>query len=122
MARNTRNVEAQASFKETESQYLMEQRLGRLATVSPDGQPHVVPITYEFDGRYLYFSGWNLRISLKFRNIKRNSRVALVVDDLAYTDRRTPRGIEVRGIAEAVEKDGYLYVRITPLRKVSWGI
>ncbi len=109
-------------FTERETKYLMEKQLGRVATVSSEAQPHVVPIVYEFDGRYIYFSGWNIKKSLKFRNIQRNNRVALVVDDLAPVDRWAPRGIEIRGVAEAIEKDGYLYVRITPLRKVSWGL
>lgn len=108
-------------FTEREAEYLMEKQLGRIATVSSEG-PHVVPIVYEFDGRYIYFSGWNLKKSQKFRNIRRNNRVALVVDDLAPVGRWAPRGIEIRGLAEAIEKDGYLYVRITPLRKVSWGL
>ena len=49
-----------AEFSERESKYLKEQRLGRIATVSPDIQPHVVPVAFEFDGSYFYFGGWNL--------------------------------------------------------------
>ena len=40
-------------FSEKESRYLKEQRLGRIATVSPDTQPHVVPVAFEFDGEPL---------------------------------------------------------------------
>ncbi len=117
-----REASSPVSFTEREAEYLMENRLGRIATVSLDQQPHVVPIVCEFDGRYIYFSGWNLKKSLKFRNMVGNNKVALVVDDLAPVDRWAPRGIEIRGVAEEIEKDGYLYVRITPLRKVSWGL
>ena len=102
--------------------YLMKRRIGRLATVSPEREPHVVPIAYEFDGQYFYFCGWNLEKSLKFRHLQRNSVVALVVDDFAPGDRFTPRGIEIRGLAEPGREGGRPYVRITPLKKVSWGI
>jgi pyridoxamine 5'-phosphate oxidase family protein len=47
-------------FSEGESKYLKEQRLGRIATVSPDIQPHVLPVVFEFDGKHFYFGGWNL--------------------------------------------------------------
>jgi pyridoxamine 5'-phosphate oxidase family protein len=69
-------------FSENESAFLKEQRLGRIATVSSNMQPHVVPVAFEFDGSYLYFGGWNLKNSLKFRNILQNNKVAFVVDDL----------------------------------------
>jgi len=109
-------------FDEAEMAYLMNRRIGRLATVSPEQQPHVVPIGYEFDGHYFYFCGWNLEKSLKFRHLQWNHRVALVVDDLAPGDRFAPRGIEIRGLAESGREQGHAYVRITPLRKVSWGL
>ncbi len=112
------------NFSDEEVEFLGENRLARIATVSKDElQPHVVPITYEFDGRYFYFGGWSLKKSLKFRNLKRNNKVALVVDDLKSIDPWRPRGLEIRGAAEIVEReDEGIYVRITPQRKVSWGI
>lgn len=33
-------------FSESETKYLFDNRLGRLATVSSDNQPHVVPVSY----------------------------------------------------------------------------
>jgi Pyridoxamine 5'-phosphate oxidase len=39
------------SFSDEEIAYLQSQPLTRLATVGPDGQPDVVPLAYEFDGR-----------------------------------------------------------------------
>jgi pyridoxamine 5'-phosphate oxidase family protein len=114
--------EVQVQFTEEEAEFLLKGRLGRIATVSPKGQPHAVPVVYEFDGHYLYFGGWNLRQSLKFKNIEQNPRVAFVVDDLESTTPWRPRGIEVRGKAEIIEEDGDVYVRVTPLRKASWGL
>ncbi|TLY14033.1 MAG: PPOX class F420-dependent oxidoreductase [Thaumarchaeota archaeon] len=110
-------------FTEKEAEYLVEQRLGRVATASPDLEPHVVPVGFEFDGSYIYFGGWNLERSLKFRNIMRNNKVAFVVDDLVSMRPWRVRGIEIRGFAEKVEcEEGRVCVRITPTRKVSWGL
>ena len=68
-------------FTKMELSFLKEQRLGRITTVSSHGQPHVVPVAFEFDGICLYFGGWKLKNSLKFKNILQN-KVAFVVDDL----------------------------------------
>ncbi|MGH2639580.1 MAG: PPOX class F420-dependent oxidoreductase, partial [Rhabdochlamydiaceae bacterium] len=84
-------------------------------------QPHVVPVTYEFDGKQFYFGGWNLEKSLKFRNIKQNGKVALVIDDLTSVKPWKPRGVEIRGVAHVEENNDGIYVRITPSHKVSWG-
>ena len=108
-------------FTEVEVKFLKGQRLGRLATVSSDGQPHVVPVAYEFDGKFIHFEGYNLADSLKFRNIQENPKVAFVVDDLVSVNPWNPRGIEIRGVAETVRKDGDLNIRITPVAKASWG-
>lgn len=110
------------SFTEEEADYLEQSRLARIATSSGDNQPHVVPVAYEFDGMYFYFGGWNLDRSLKFRNIQKNNKVALVIDDLFSVRPWRPRGVEIRGIAEVQENDDGLYVRITPVQKVSWGL
>ena len=106
-------------FSEKEWTFLKEQRLGRLATVSPNMQPHVVPVAFEFDGSYIYFGGWNLKKSLKFRNILQNNKVAFVVDDLVSVNPWAPRGIEIKGIAEILR--GKDYVKIVPFKKSSWG-
>ncbi len=109
-------------FSETELVYLSQQQLGRVATSSADGQPHVVPIVYEFDGKYAYFSGWNLRKSLKFKNILSNPRVAIVVDDLETVSPWRPRGIELRGRAEILTERGSYCIRMTIESKRSWGL
>ena len=108
-------------FTDEEAEYLLGNSLGRIATVSNDLEPHVVPIAYEFDGTYIYFSGYNLRRSLKFRQLAMNNKVAFIVDDVAPT-RRQHRGIEIRGTAQPMEEDLNLYVRITPYHTASWGL
>jgi len=111
------------TFTEQEAKFLKDSTLARIATASSSGQPHVVPISFEFDGKYFYFGGYNLTKSLKFRNIQRNSKVALVVDDLLSTDPWRVRGIEVRGTAEIVSQKskGDVYIKIVPIVKRSWG-
>lgn len=108
-------------FTDDEVAFLTESRLARVATCSGDGQPHVVPVVYEFDGTAFYFTGWNLEKSLKFRNIVENKKVALVVDDLVTVCPWRPRGLEVRGEAELGKADGRPYVKVTPFIKRSWG-
>jgi hypothetical protein len=36
-------------FTPEEIVYLQNQRLGRMATVGPDGQPHVIPVTFHLN-------------------------------------------------------------------------
>ena len=82
-------------FTKMELSFLKEQRLGRIATVSLHGQPHVVPVAFEFDGICFYFGGWKLKNSPKFKNLLQN-KVAFVVDDLISANPWTPVGLEVR--------------------------
>ena len=54
-------------------------RTAKLATVRADGQPHVVPIWFLLDGETIVFTTGST--SVKARNIKRDHRVSLCVDD-----------------------------------------
>jgi len=111
------------SLSEREAEYLAENTLGRVATVSPAKQPHVVPVVYRFDGRDILFTGWNLTRSLKYRNLLANNRVAFVVDDVVSTRPWRVRGVEVRGRAElSTESSGEAIVKIVPEDVRSWGL
>ena len=110
------------SFTDEEAEFIGQSKLARLATSSVRNQPHVVPVAFEFDGQHFYFSGWNLQQSLKFKNIQGNGKVALVIDDLVTSRPWRPRGVEIRGRAEVQENDSGLYVKVTPERKISWGL
>ena len=69
-------------------------RTANLATVRADGQPHVVPIWFTLDGGDLVFSTQSA--SVKGRNLQREPRVALSVDDHA-----PPFAfVSIRGLAE----------------------
>jgi pyridoxamine 5'-phosphate oxidase family protein len=110
------------SFSDRESSFLCHGGLGRLATVSRDGQPHVVPVAYEFDGQFLYIGGRNLSRTLKYRHIFNNQSVAFVVDDVISFSPWRARGLEIRGVAEILHEKRRPYVRITPVSKASWGL
>jgi pyridoxamine 5'-phosphate oxidase family protein len=109
-------------FSDAEAEYLAENSLGRVATSSASGQPHVVPVGYEFDGSTITFGGRNLANSLKFRNMMANNKVAFVVDDVVSTNPWRVRGVEIRGKAEPVTADGVTMIRIIPLNIRSWGL
>jgi len=111
-------------FTEAELDYLSGgRRLGRLATVGADGTPHVVPVGWIYNAARdtIDIGGYELERSKKFRDIARSGRAAIVIDDLESVDPWRPRGIEVRGRAEAIALPTPL-IRIHPERIVSWGL
>ena len=116
------------SFTEEEIAYLRTQRLVRIATVSADGQPDVMPVGYQFDGSFLYVGGMNPAQTRKFRNVRAgNTKVALVIDDLVSVNPWTVRGIRIYGDAELiVRSEGQFgpgqYMRITPNVSWSWNL
>ena len=54
-------------------EYLKETHIANLATVKPDGSPHLAPVWYEYDGERLYMITSDS--TAKARNINRDSRV-----------------------------------------------
>lgn len=111
-------------FTEAELQYLAGGRqLGRIATVGADGTPHVVPVGWIYNAARdtIDVGGHELEQSKKFRDVARTGRAAIVIDDLESTNPWRPRGVEVRGWAEAITMPTPL-IRINPERIVSWGL
>jgi pyridoxamine 5'-phosphate oxidase family protein len=111
-------------FSETELDYLLgERRLARIATVGKDGTPHVVPVgwSYNADEDAIDVGGRDFDQTKKFRDVGHSGRAAIVIDDLASTDPWRPRGVEVRGSAEAIHEPRPL-IRLRPERIVSWGL
>jgi pyridoxamine 5'-phosphate oxidase family protein len=109
-------------FSGPELAYLQsEPRLGRLATVGPDGTPHVAPVGWNLDPRtgVIEISGHDFAATKKFRDVGRTGRAALVIDDVLPPWH--PRGVEIRGRAEALGGKNPR-IRIHPERIVAWGI
>ena len=72
------------AFSRKELEYLREQEVGRLATVSRRQIPHVTPVAFGVDEDRVYV---NIRhTSVKARNISGNPRVSFVVDDFPPFD------------------------------------
>ena len=117
-------------FTEQELEYLAGQRLGRIATVGQDGQPHVVPTSFRYDPEHdaIDVGGMRMSQTKKVRDVRHGGRATIVVDDVLPPWQ--PRMIEVRGTAEVVPVGGKAFgnnfedtiVRITPRRIVSFGI
>ena len=97
-------------------EFLIAERVARLATADKSGAPHVIPICFWFDSGQVYFAidekpkrrrGLELK---RMRNIAENPRVALVIDhyeddwsQLAY--------VMIRGTASIVDdNEEYLLV------------
>jgi pyridoxamine 5'-phosphate oxidase family protein len=111
-------------FSEAELRYLTGgHQLGRLATVGADGTPHVVPVGWIYNAASgtIDIGGHELEQTKKFRDVERNGRAAIVIDDLESVDPWRPRAIEIRGRAEAISLPTPL-IRIHPERIISWGL
>jgi hypothetical protein len=93
-----------------ERDFLLGQRLARVASVGPTGWPHVMPVmftlvdadAFEFDAD-----------GVKLRNLEHEPRAALVVDGMG-----PKRGISVQGRTRVI---GPERVRLEPERHFSWG-
>ena len=119
-----------SAFTDKELDYLAGQRLGRIATVGADGQPHVVPTSFRYNPDHDVIEVGGLRMSQtkKVRDVRRTGRASIVVDDVLPP--WSPRMIEIRGTAEVIASGGKALsdnfedtiVRITPVRIIAFGI
>jgi pyridoxamine 5'-phosphate oxidase family protein len=117
-------------FTDAELDYLAGQRLGRIATVGLDGQPHVVPTSFRHNAEHDAIDVGGLRMSQtkKLRDVQRTGRASIVIEDVLPPWQ--PRMIEVRGSAAVIPSGGKAFgerfedtiVRIHPTRIFSFGI
>ncbi|ATW47450.1 pyridoxamine 5'-phosphate oxidase family protein [Streptomyces xantholiticus] len=75
--------------------FLTEQRTCRVATVSPDGRPHVSALWFVWDGTSLWL--YSLTRSRRWAELRRDPRIAVVVDD--GEEYGELRGVELSGTA-----------------------
>ena len=130
LANKPKNIYRDLSYSVPEIQYIKSQRLARIATASPDSHPDVVPVAFQFDGKYFYLGSHSQDIfhrTRKYKNVRDGNKwVALTIDDLESVDLLKPRGIKVYGTAQIIEHNGMFgpgrYLRITPDISWSWGI
>lgn len=126
-------------FTKKELDYINRNEVCRLATAS-DNSPHVVPVCYIYDDGHFYIAtDYGTR---KYRNLTGNRRVSLVVDSY-----KPNRAVMIQGEAEIIESGEefrriydrfYMkfswvraepwsegeapFVKVRPVRKVSWGL
>ena len=119
------------TLTEAERAYFKSQPLARLATVDASGAPQNNPVGAFLDEETgdILIGGHAMGATRKFRNVRANGQVALVVDDLVSRDPWTVRGLEIRGTAVALEDVdppvpfmSREVIRITPIWVTRWGI
>ncbi len=124
--------------------FLAEHKVVTVATTGPNGRPHLMPLWYVPDGTTL--TGWTYAKSQKTKNLERDPRATLQVEDgVEYAELRgvmmecdveldpdaKPYGLELfRRYTGALEHDVEALVeeqaakrvglRFTPTRIVSW--
>ena len=131
-----RRLDGMSVFTEEEIEYLRSQALARIATVGPDGHPHVIPVTFRFNEELdtIDIGGIAFGEGKKWRDAKQNPKVTFLLDDTSGSGKdRQARALEVRGQAELHETGGSeinprfpnfapQFFRIRPKRIVSWGL
>lgn len=104
-----------------ELKFLKSHELCRFATASKSARPHVVPVIYAVDGDDVIIAvDYGTK---KLRNLRENSKVALVVDEY-----HPNRGLMIEGDCEILER-GKEYLRLLQVlfdrfdyyRKNPWG-
>lgn len=78
---------------------LQSQALSYLATLGPKGEPQVSAVWFLWDGTHLLFA-FN-RKRQKYRNVSRDSRVAVALADIA----NPYRALEIRGRVVRMDED-----------------
>ncbi|MGC4994518.1 PPOX class F420-dependent oxidoreductase [Nocardia salmonicida] len=127
---------ADMSFSEIELAYLSTPRLARLATVTKAGRPNLVPVSFRLNADGTIDIGSPNPNAQRYRNIRVNEYVSLVVDDMTPNDPSEVkpgwgRGVEIRGVAEILTVEDvpvapewfcHEIIRVHPRRIHSWHI
>ncbi|MFL5759008.1 MAG: PPOX class F420-dependent oxidoreductase [Thermomicrobiales bacterium] len=121
-----------SNFTSAEIDFLQQARLGRLATIGPDGMPHVVPVGFRYnpDEDAIDIGGHGFGKSKKYRDVLKNPRTAFVVDEVVSREPLHLRGLEIRGLADVLPTGGEScgagvdpeMIRIRANHIASWGI
>lgn len=129
--------------------FLSRPLLGRLATASPDGQPHVVPVWFLFEDGFIWVSAF--QATRKVVDLERNPKCAIVIDieqgqealsavaiegqaelirapfqevrqraQRIYAKYLGPEGVLARDPQEWLDSPENLLIKITPTRVKTW--
>jgi nitroimidazol reductase NimA-like FMN-containing flavoprotein (pyridoxamine 5'-phosphate oxidase superfamily) len=81
--------------------FLIEQRTIRLATATPEGQPHVIPLWFVWVDHTVFMNSTLGNVTVK--NVQRNPAAAGSIDDGDTYDHL--RGVLIRGRVERADDD-----------------
>jgi len=79
---------------------LTKKAFAHLGTIMPDGSPQVTPVWFDFDGTHVRINSAKGRV--KDRNMRRNGRVALAIQD----PENPYRYLALRGRVEEIAETG----------------
>jgi PPOX class probable F420-dependent enzyme len=105
---------------ESQRRFALAERVAHLATTDADGEPHVIPVCYAFDGERFYIAidekpkqpGRTLK---RVRNIAETGRAALVIDRYDDTNWSRLAWLLVRGPAEMLDSSDPNHPRVVAL-------
>ena len=96
--------------------------LGRVATVDPQGMPHVVPTGWSWDvvAGELVLGGRDVLGTRRARHVRATGVAAVAIDGVDTSQGWVPWAILIRGDACVDEQAGA--IRVTPTEITSWGL
>lgn len=89
-----------AKLSPAQQKVIKDKNFAHLATLNQDGSPQVTPVWVEYDGQHLIINTEEKR--KKTRNMRRNPRVSLSVQDMA----NPYQYVEVRGRVTEMTTEG----------------
>lgn len=118
-------------FTDAEFAFIKEQKIGRLATASPSGEPDVAPslAIYKRSLGAFLFGGQGIERTRRYNNARRNGQASLIFDDVRWEPYEL-RGLKFSGSIEVHVADdeinlgtmGIPLLVFRPQRKWSWGL
>ncbi len=140
---NSINNNKELKFTKNEQKFLLENEACRVATTSYNNIPHVTPVSYIYeDGLFFFATDYDTR---KYKNLKVNKNIALVVD--VYNSSVENKAVVIQGTVDIIErgeefkklyekfekkfewvrndswKEGEApFIKVKPFSKVSWGL
>ncbi|PSN83798.1 hypothetical protein B9Q11_01010 [Candidatus Marsarchaeota G2 archaeon ECH_B_SAG-F08] len=121
-------------FNDDEMKLILSKDICRLSSLSANGWPHVVPVSYLYINRKFYVPSH--KRAKKVKNLKRNSKATIVIDDeqtevglMIECDARILEDNEAYTIKRYMESvkgwkndENAVIIELTPVRKASWSL
>jgi nitroimidazol reductase NimA-like FMN-containing flavoprotein (pyridoxamine 5'-phosphate oxidase superfamily) len=85
--------------KQQIDEFLREARVTRISTITDEGAPYVVPVIYEWDGKYMYIVA--RKRAAWVRHIQIDPKVCVLSDEEPIPQRK----VMIEGVAEIVGGD-----------------